>query len=113
LYPERVTGSASSIDAGASLPFCDRTDCTRGPKIARAKRMSGIRRSDPAGTTSLFAAVVDPLQRFFKLEAASGILLFVSATVALVWANSPWSESYRAFFASEFVVGAFGRTAIF
>jgi NhaA family Na+:H+ antiporter len=35
-----------------------------------------------------------PLERFLSIEAASGILLLVAAAVALVWANSPWSESY-------------------
>jgi NhaA family Na+:H+ antiporter len=35
-----------------------------------------------------------PLERFLRIEAASGILLLVSAAVALVWANSPWAESY-------------------
>lgn len=36
------------------------------------------------------------LQEFFKLEAASGIVLFALAVAALVWANSPFSESYHA-----------------
>ncbi len=35
-----------------------------------------------------------PLKRFLHIEAASGILLLVAAAVALVWANSPWSDSY-------------------
>ncbi|AKF80100.1 sodium:proton antiporter [Myxococcus fulvus 124B02] len=35
-----------------------------------------------------------PLERFLRIEAASGILLLVSAAIALVWANSPWAESY-------------------
>lgn len=35
-----------------------------------------------------------PLERFLQIEAASGILLLVSAAVALWWANSPWAESY-------------------
>jgi Na+:H+ antiporter, NhaA family len=35
-----------------------------------------------------------PLERFLRIEAASGILLLVAAAVALVWANSPWAESY-------------------
>ena len=35
-----------------------------------------------------------PLERFLRIEAASGILLLVAAAVALVWANSPWSGSY-------------------
>jgi Na+:H+ antiporter, NhaA family len=35
-----------------------------------------------------------PLERFLRVEAASGILLFVAAAAALAWANSPWAESY-------------------
>ena len=35
-----------------------------------------------------------PLEAFLRIEAASGILLLVAAAIALVWANSPWAESY-------------------
>jgi NhaA family Na+:H+ antiporter len=35
------------------------------------------------------------LQRFFRLEASSGILLLVSALAALAWANSPWEPAYQ------------------
>ena len=35
-----------------------------------------------------------PLDRFLRIEAASGILLLVAAAIALVWANSPWAASY-------------------
>lgn len=35
-----------------------------------------------------------PLERFLRIEAASGILLLVAAAVALGWANSPWAEGY-------------------
>ncbi len=35
-----------------------------------------------------------PLEKFLHIEAASGILLLVAATIALAWANSPWRESY-------------------
>lgn len=38
-----------------------------------------------------------PLDRFLRIEAASGILLLVAAACALAWANSPWSESYAQF----------------
>ncbi|HKP63201.1 MAG TPA: Na+/H+ antiporter NhaA [Polyangiales bacterium] len=37
-----------------------------------------------------------PVQRFFRIEAASGILLLAVAFVALLWANSPWESSYLA-----------------
>ncbi|WP_426754523.1 Na+/H+ antiporter NhaA [Myxococcus sp. Y35] len=38
-----------------------------------------------------------PLERFLRIEAASGILLLVAAAIALIWANSPWAESYAHF----------------
>ncbi|QDE92609.1 Na+/H+ antiporter NhaA [Myxococcus xanthus] len=38
-----------------------------------------------------------PLERFLHIEAASGILLLVAAAIALLWANSPWAESYAHF----------------
>ncbi len=34
---------------------------------------------------------------FLKTEAASGLILATSALIALIWANSLWSESYFAF----------------
>jgi NhaA family Na+:H+ antiporter len=37
-----------------------------------------------------------PLERFLRIEAASGIVLLVTAAVALAWANSPWAQSYFA-----------------
>ena len=37
-----------------------------------------------------------PLERFLRIEAASGVLLLVVAAVALVWANSPWASLYTA-----------------
>lgn len=37
-----------------------------------------------------------PLERFLRIEAASGILLLVASTVALLLANSQWAEAYRA-----------------
>jgi NhaA family Na+:H+ antiporter len=35
-----------------------------------------------------------PLERFLRIEAASGIVLLVAAAGALAWANSPWSGWY-------------------
>jgi Na+:H+ antiporter, NhaA family len=38
--------------------------------------------------------VVRPLQEFLQTSTASALLLFTSVVVALVWANSPWRDSY-------------------
>ncbi len=35
-----------------------------------------------------------PLERFLRIQASSGIALMLAAAAALVWANSPWAESY-------------------
>ena len=38
--------------------------------------------------------IARPFQRFFEVEASSGIILLVCTAVALIWANSVWSDSY-------------------
>ncbi len=35
------------------------------------------------------------LERFFHIEAVSGIVLLVAAAIALAWANSPYANSYQ------------------
>ena len=49
--------------------------------------------------------------RFAKLEAAGGILLLVSTIVALVWANSPWSQTYYELWNTQVSIG-FGRFSL-
>jgi NhaA family Na+:H+ antiporter len=52
---------------------------TRDPRTTPAEQLAG------------------PFRRFLHTEASGGILLLASAIVALVWANSAWSESYFGF----------------
>ena len=35
-----------------------------------------------------------PFERFFSMQASTGIVLLCSALLALLWANSPWSDLY-------------------
>lgn len=39
--------------------------------------------------------ILAPVERFLAIEAASGIVLMLAATAALVWANSPWRDAYE------------------
>lgn len=39
----------------------------------------------------------EPLDRFLRIEAASGIVLMLAAAAALFWANSPWADTYGHF----------------
>jgi NhaA family Na+:H+ antiporter len=41
------------------------------------------------------------LPEFFATEVAGGVALVAAAVVALVWANSPWSESYHDLWTTE------------
>lgn len=38
--------------------------------------------------------LISTFRSFFKTEAAGGVLLLLFAVLALVWANSPWADSY-------------------
>ena len=38
--------------------------------------------------------VVRPVQRILAHEAAGGVVMLIAATIAIMWANSPWSQSY-------------------
>lgn len=46
-----------------------------------------------------------PFQVFFRQEASGGILLLVCTAIALVWANSPWGQTYFDFWHTNVSVG--------
>lgn len=45
------------------------------------------------------------LERFSHIEAVSGIVLLLAALAALVWANSPFADSYEHFWHTQVTVG--------
>lgn len=48
------------------------------------------------------------VRQFLKTEAGGGVLLFLATVAALAWANSPWWESYDAFWHMQLRVGPNG-----
>lgn len=52
------------------------------------------------------------VRRFLATEAAGGVVLVIAAVAALVWANSPWRDSYATFWhtAVDLRVGTIGVT---
>jgi Na+/H+ antiporter NhaA len=52
----------------------------------------------------LLAQVATPLRRFMVTEAGGAGLLLMAAVLALVWANSPWSEAYESLWDTEAVI---------
>ena len=72
-------------------------DSSRGfPTIPPEARLPALR---------VAQAMRRPIERFLHIEAASGILLIIAATTALVWANSPWAHSYEALWYTPFRIG--------
>lgn len=49
--------------------------------------------------------LLSPLQEFLQQEASSGILLLSATIIALLWANSLWSESYDLFWENKLTFG--------
>jgi Na+:H+ antiporter, NhaA family len=58
----------------------------------------GIKRTRPV------EQIVRPFQDFADKASSGGILLIAAAIVALVWANSPWGESYTGLWGTELSV---------
>ena len=61
------------------------------------------------GDGRLARRVGKPIRRFLHVEAAGGILLLLATVIALIWANSPWSQSYYDLWHTdfEFVLGSY------
>ncbi|MEA1903256.1 MAG: Na+/H+ antiporter NhaA [Actinomycetota bacterium] len=51
---------------------------------------------------------IRPFVRFSRIEASSGIVLLVAALLAIVWANSPWSETYFSLLNEQLTIEFFG-----
>src|SRR3712207_2174993 len=49
--------------------------------------------------------IVCPFQDFAHKQSSGGILVIVATVVALVWANSPWGESYAALWHTKLTIG--------
>ena len=57
-------------------------------------------------TQPLIERVLAPFRQFAHAESSGGIVLLACTAVALVWANSPWAESYHHLWELEVAVAA-------
>ena len=69
-----------------------------------ADNVNGRVKGEPAPIDRLLL----PFRMFVQAEASSGILLLVAAAVALIWANSPWGESYLHLLETEIAIDVGG-----
>jgi NhaA family Na+:H+ antiporter len=61
-----------------------------------------------AQASPIKASLLEPLERFFRIEASSGIMLLAAALAAVLWANSPWAPYYDAVWHLPLSIGAGG-----
>lgn len=52
--------------------------------------------------------ILEPFQRFFRIEASGGIVLLLFTLVALIWANSPWGDIYHHLWENKLTVAIGG-----
>lgn len=68
------------------------------------------RLAEPAPLAPALSRVLAPFRTFTRTEASGGILLFLATVAALVWANSPWGDSYVDFWRTELAIGVGGSS---
>lgn len=56
--------------------------------------------------------MMEPFQRFIHAQSTGGVLLLAATVLAMIWANSPWAESYGTFWNTpvSLVVGSHALT---
>ncbi len=57
---------------------------------------------------SRLAPLLKPIHAFLSAESAGGVILLIAAVIALVWANSPWGDSYGHFWHTKLAITAGG-----
>ncbi|HXV57196.1 MAG TPA: Na+/H+ antiporter NhaA, partial [Gaiellaceae bacterium] len=62
------------------------------------------RAAAPQRRTAWARNVAVPLREFLHTETSSAAVLLAAAVAALVWANSPWWESYESLWSTELLL---------
>jgi Na+:H+ antiporter, NhaA family len=65
--------------------------------------------AEPPAPDRAAVRLIRPLRDFLRQEASAGILLVGAAAFALVWANSPWSDTYFDLWSTTAEVGLGGH----
>ena len=69
--------------------------------VGKTLRSAVANTDPPPAALRVNQRLIRPLQDFLRKEVSAGILLVIAAAVALVWANSPWGDSYFDLWSTE------------
>ncbi len=67
--------------------------------------MDLVRQARESSRPPPFEAALKPFQEYIDAQTLGGVLLLVATTIALLWANSPWSETYAQVWRTPITVG--------
>ena len=68
----------------------------RGRRPARdSGRITGLNQISPTGRTAWARNLAAPVRDFLSTETGGAAVLLFAAVAALIWANSPWPDSYE------------------
>jgi Na+/H+ antiporter NhaA len=75
--------------------------------------MAEARATPYSGRTAWARSLAAPVRDFLSTETGGAIVLLAAAVAALVWANSPWSDSYESLWSTKLsiTIGGGGITA--
>ena len=100
-------GNTGEARDGSTNPASKRYSAARSAPMTEPMAAEPVRPHDDdesmaasnhtASRPNLANRIARPFVRFLELEVASAVLLLAMTVAALVWANSPWSESYAHF----------------
>jgi Na+/H+ antiporter NhaA len=60
--------------------------------------------SAPSGRTAWARNLGAPIRGFLEAETGGAVVLVVAAVLALLWANSPWPDSYESFWTTDLAI---------
>ena len=71
------------------------------PPDLSSDRSATARAASFAGRTAWARNLAAPVRDFLSAETGGAVVLLAAAVAALLWANSPWSDSYESFWTTK------------
>src|SRR5438094_8227051 len=81
------------------------------PASSGSEGSASVQVAPSTGRTAWARNLAAPVRDFLNTETGGAAVLLCAAVAALLWANSPWSDSYESFWTTRFSI-SFGDAGI-